>query len=123
MLRRVLHIILVVTVVMVTSGVTITRHFCGDSLRSVALMTTPQACCDMEGCCHNETVTILLEDDFTPIWSDVLSHENVIELFPVQLADMSEASMTKVNPHFNSNRKPPPIPLGERLASLQVYIL
>lgn len=123
MLRRVLHIILVVTVVLLTSGVTITRHFCGDRLRSVALMTTPQSCCDMEGCCHNETVTILIEDEFTPVYADVLSHEVVIELFPVQLADMSEAGLSTVNPHLNSIIKPPPIPLGERLASLQVFIL
>jgi hypothetical protein len=123
MLRRFLHIILVLIVVLMTSGVTITRHFCGNNLRSVAIMTTPPSCCDMEGCCHNETVTILLEDDFTPVWADILSHESVTELFPVQLAYLSDAGLVNETPFLNFILKPPPVPLGERLASLQVYIL
>jgi hypothetical protein len=123
MIRRLFHIILVLIVLLLTSGVTITRHFCGNNLRSVAIMNTPPSCCDMEGCCHNETVTIVLEDDFTPVWSDALSHNSVTELFPVEMADLSDSGMLKVIPVPKFIIKPPPAPVGERLASLQVYIL
>jgi hypothetical protein len=123
MLRRFLHIILVLLVLLVTSGVTVTRHFCGNNLRSVEIMTTPQSCCDMEGCCHNETVTIVLEDDFTPVWADALSHFSFTEIFPAEIADVSASGLLESIPLPKFIIKPPPVPLGDRLASLQVYIL
>ena len=64
MFRKILHIIVVVTLIIGTSGVTISKHYCGDSLVSVSL-NHQDAGCGMKGnCCHNETMLYKVTDNF-----------------------------------------------------------
>ena len=50
-----------------TTGFTISKHYCGGNLVSVALNTNPASCCDMSSCscCHDESEFLQLKNDFT----------------------------------------------------------
>ena len=69
--RRFIHIALALNFMVASIGVSIDKHFCGELLQKVTLLTqTSEACCGgmkkdkKSDCCHNETQTIQLEDDF-----------------------------------------------------------
>ena len=65
MFRKLIHLILVFIVVLATSGVTITKHYCGDKLDSIAVNTIHKSCCG-DNCpfCHNVTHNFKVKDDF-----------------------------------------------------------
>ena len=42
---------------------TITRHYCGNRLVSVNILSEPDKCCDDNNCCHDESITIKLNAD------------------------------------------------------------
>ncbi len=65
MVRKMINIIAVFILLVTTTGITISKHYCGDLLISVALDGKAKSCCEPGcNCCHNEHVTIHLNDDF-----------------------------------------------------------
>lgn len=66
MTRKILHIAVSFLLLAATSGITITRHYCGENLISVVFGQQADSCCDGP-CqhCHNETVHYQVEDNFT----------------------------------------------------------
>ena len=49
-----------------TTGFTVSLHYCGDTIKSVSLDEAAKSCCDMEhGCCHNQTIVIKIDNDFS----------------------------------------------------------
>ncbi|MEM9676071.1 MAG: hypothetical protein AAF992_26005 [Bacteroidota bacterium] len=78
-MRQIISIILLFTIGVNSSGFTLSKHFCGDSLAEVQLNHQVESCCSdpsemPDDCCHNELDQALL-DSFSP---DVK-----IQLFPV----------------------------------------
>ena len=71
MLKKSIHILISILLLFATAGVSISAHYCGDKLRSVSLMSTPDSCCDDASCCHNETHFYQLDDDFTFLDNEV----------------------------------------------------
>ncbi|MCF6332602.1 MAG: hypothetical protein L3J11_04890 [Draconibacterium sp.] len=65
MLKKLSHIILSILLLATTMGVAISKHYCGGSLMSVSLSPEDEPCCDMAGCCHNETSFYQLKEDFS----------------------------------------------------------
>jgi len=64
-MRSFINIILAIFLIVVTAGVTISRHYCGGELAAISLDQEPEPCCDMEGaCCHNELEVFHLDSDF-----------------------------------------------------------
>lgn len=65
MFRKLIHLVLTFTIVLATSGITVTKHYCGDTLDSIAVNTIHKSCCDA-GCplCHNVTHAFKVKDDF-----------------------------------------------------------
>lgn len=72
--KKIANIAVVFVLLVSTGGISLTRHYCGDSLVSSALFSTPERCCD-DGCskCHDEHSFSKLTDDFTPSNSDYAS--------------------------------------------------
>ncbi|MEM9831334.1 MAG: hypothetical protein AAF944_11900 [Bacteroidota bacterium] len=71
-MRQIISIILLFTIGVSSSGFTLVKHFCGDSLEKVELNHEVKGCCsdsDQEempdDCCHNEADQALL-DSFSP---------------------------------------------------------
>lgn len=66
-MRRVLSIFLLFSVLISSTGFTLAKHFCGESLAYVSLSDEAQTCCgdeeEMPGdCCHDEFDQLLLDD-------------------------------------------------------------
>jgi hypothetical protein len=81
-MRRTGNIIVILLLLIATSGVSITRHYCGQSLVSFSLFSTPKPCCG-SGCdkCHNEFSFNKVTDNFT-VSSDAV--KSVITFNPIQ---------------------------------------
>jgi len=48
-----------------STGMSISKHYCGASLKSISINLSTDNCCDTPmNCCHNEKLTIKIEDDF-----------------------------------------------------------
>lgn len=65
MLKRVAHIFLILLLVFSTTGLTITRHYCGRNLVDTSIYSSPHNCCEGK-CpgCHNERINIRITDKF-----------------------------------------------------------
>lgn len=84
MIKGVLNTIVLIILLITTTGFTITRHYCGETLVSVAIEREAEPCCedDMGDCCHNESETFILEGDFMPVIFNHDFHDlTVIELY------------------------------------------
>ena len=78
-MRQIISTILLFTIGISSSGFTLAKHFCGDSLAEVQLNQVVKSCCSDPGempddCCHNELDRALL---------DGFSSDVKIQLFPV----------------------------------------
>jgi len=65
MIKKVFHILVITVFLVSTSGIFIARHYCGSSLVSFALFSTPHKCCE-GNCsqCHNEFTFNKVTEDF-----------------------------------------------------------
>jgi hypothetical protein len=68
MLQRTGHILIIIVLLFGTTGLTITRHYCGRNLIHTALYSTPDNCCrgHCPGC-HNEKISLRITDQFESI--------------------------------------------------------
>jgi hypothetical protein len=64
MVKKSLDIVLALLVLVATTGIMVTKHYCGDNLAGIAFFSKPEPCCDMEGCCHFESSFHQLKEDF-----------------------------------------------------------
>ena len=119
-MRQIISIILLFTIGISSSGFTLAKHFCGDSLAEVQLNQVVKSCCSDPGempddCCHNELDQALL---------DSFSQDIKIQLLPVfvLLADYVLANhlallpFTTDNPGLATAYHSPPAP------DLDVYL-
>ena len=65
MFRKVSHIVISLLLLTSTVGLTLSAHYCGENLKSISVLADPEPCCDIpEGCCHNETDTFRIDENF-----------------------------------------------------------
>lgn len=66
-MNRLIHIPAIILLLLSTTGVTISKHYCGDILKNIAINTEPEHCCEEDempmGCCHDEAQHYSLDDD------------------------------------------------------------
>ncbi len=124
MYRTIAHTVLALFLLVATTGVTISMHYCAGSLVSTSINHEAKSCCDDEGCCKNKNLHYELEDDYvSPI---VVENNNVMELdilFPVLFVldiDLSPLQI-KETPAFADCSPPPKI--QTRLSLLQTYLI
>ena len=116
MFKKSIHILISILLLFATAGVSVSAHYCGDMLRSVSFMSTPDSCCDDASCCHNETHFYQLDDDFTFINTEIkfLSGQQVINYpRPFEAMTVAEKSISS----FYSD-----IPLHPRIRSYLALI-
>ena len=65
MLKKAAHILIVFVLLLGTTGLTITRHYCSGNLTHTYVFSTPHNCCG-ENCprCHNEKIILKITDNF-----------------------------------------------------------
>ncbi|MDT8394583.1 MAG: hypothetical protein RQ761_12120 [Bacteroidales bacterium] len=116
MLKKSIHILISILLLLATTGISISAHYCGEKLRAVSLMNTPAGCCDDASCCLNETQFYQLDDDFTFLYTEIkfLSDQQVIHYpRPDEAMPVAEKSNS---PLYND------IPLHPRIRSYLALI-
>jgi hypothetical protein len=124
MYRRITHIIFALFLLISSSGITLSMHYCGGKLISSSITKKTRTCCDGDfGCCEDKTLHFEVGDDFVnPI---VVENNKIVELdvlFPIlsvlNFELLPTGAIAKVTFH---NSSPPPI-TQTRLSLLQTYI-
>ena len=107
-----------------TIGFMVSKHYCGGEMVGISVFQEEEPCCDMDGCCHNETHTYQVKNDFSapvnttiPILAelDVIGHDL---LFIEGLLDEPESD-NKTFIDYTS----PPKNIQTVLSLKQVYLL
>lgn len=67
--RKLIHIMLALTLLISTAGFALSKHYCGEVLASVSVGAESKPCCDPDtmpaDCdCHSDTERAAVEDDF-----------------------------------------------------------
>jgi hypothetical protein len=65
MIKRAGNILIILLLLLGTTGITITRHYCGVNLVGTSLYSSPHHCCN-ENCprCHDEKIKLRITDNF-----------------------------------------------------------
>jgi hypothetical protein len=122
MIRKVIHITLVIVLLATSTGMTIYTHYCGSTFESVSIDKAPNSCCG-DDCkdCHNESLTIKIHDDYSASAFTFDFHLFELALPSVQQILVEEPIMQNNLLAFLNDLPPPPI--QTILSSLQTYRL
>ena len=124
MLQKLIHIALVLLLLLSTTGVTISMHYCSGDLVSMSVIGEAESCCeDNCGCCENKSIHFKVEDDYV---SPIVVQSNIsVELevlFPVLFILSAELlPEVEVTAKSFTDTSPPPT-LQKRLSLLQTYL-
>ena len=124
MLKKISHIIVAFVLLIATTGLTVSKHYCGELLISTLLFSDSDPCCKEGECCHNETAFYQIEEDFAAPGFSQLPHVIDIDL-PVDLIGLSLTFNFEKNPDvFIIERDLPPPPNIQKILSLkQAWLL
>ncbi|MDM8159964.1 hypothetical protein QUH73_09070 [Labilibaculum sp. K2S] len=108
MLRKFSHLLLALVVFVVTTGITVSTHYCGGNVKDVSFLSAPQACCEIpQGCCHDEVFTMKIKDDFS-ISSYSFDFEQLEIVLPVLIELIKVETPLNVRKNFVEYIVPPP---------------
>ncbi len=126
MLRKIAHIILGMLILISSMGMTVSRHYCGNTLKDISIISETKPCCDdvgEEGCCRNETERFELEEDFVPsnvsLEFKAINFDFLLAIVPDILVNIVEKPANT----FKVFSPPPPPKLLVFLSNIQVYRL
>ena len=127
------YIIIVLTLLFATTGLTINRHYCGKQLMQTSLYSTPHGCCG-ESCkgCHNEIIKLRITDnfqssnsriDYSEGFKTVLKDHALPLILAYSIAPFTD--LVKNPPGDYSIKVPPNLPLqaGRITSFLQVFLI
>ncbi len=114
MLRKTVHIIITALLLTATTGFTVSRHYCGNTLVSFSLSAEAAACCeDISGeCCHDVSEHFEIDQEFV---TSSLSLENVFFFTYESIQSVTNFQ----NPESNSGISTVP----EKLFPLKTHLL
>jgi hypothetical protein len=131
MTRKISHIIITLLLVILTMGVSVSKHYCGGRLVEVSVFSNMTAGCQEEAgtcsmghCCHNEHQVIQMQEKYV-----ISSIHDSVQFFPVILTiiDLSILKPVRFEPvnlnHLSLADSPPPPDLMTVLSGLQVFRL
>ncbi len=132
MIKRSGNIVVILLLLLGTTGVTITRHYCGGALVKTSIYSTPQHCCN-ENCprCHDERINVRITDIFESSQSQINLTEgfkNLLERhsLPTLLAYSGANNYTVLNDTQGDHSIKPypkhPISAGHSTSFLQVFL-
>lgn len=123
MYSKITHIILSFILLVSTTGFTITKHYCGNTLESIAIDSIPESCCEMGDCCHNETTHYQIEDDFSvTVIDNQIQISNIDLLFSAVFVVIQQEVVTSDFTIFRVAESPPPLKTETILSLIQSYL-
>jgi hypothetical protein len=123
MFKNVINIFMVCLLLISTTGLTVSKHYCDDELISVELNHESDPCCEDGACCHTETQFLQLDNNFLAVAPQInLEHFYAFEL--IMTTSEVEISLPETS-FITSFNYTPPLPrcISTRLALEQVYLL
>jgi hypothetical protein len=123
MLRKIIHILLAVFLMVSTVGVTLSLHYCGGKLSSASINGQAESCCDMGNCCHNESIHFELKENYvSPAHVENVKLVELDILFPI-LFVLNLQLLPEVEKTFEVFIDiSPPLATQTRLCLLQTYL-
>jgi len=123
MYKKSVHIFLVIWLLVITTGYTVSRHYCGGDFINLAVNAEAEPCCGEGGCCHIETEFYQLDEDFTgPVFWENIQNEDTDQLFwTLSVLVVNELNLT--NKEIINYAEPPPCTdLSSQLSLFQSYL-
>lgn len=107
---------------MATTGMTISRHYCDESMKPSHDISGASSCCDKTSeCCQHEANTFRLDSEFESKEGNTdFSQFAVVTPRPIVL---TEEELPVNNTQISFFEGPPPPLTQELLSNIQVYIL
>jgi hypothetical protein len=132
MLKKAGHIAIMLLLLFGTTGLTITRHYCGNHLIQTSIFSTPEKCCkgNCPGC-RNENINVRITDQFesNPTQINFMAGFNTLleqHSLPI-LTAFSSVSNLALNDvpgdHFIKPSRAKPISAGNNASLLQIFLL
>jgi hypothetical protein len=124
MLKKILHTIFAFFLLMATTGISLSMHYCGGKLASISINHEAKSCCDMTGgCCENETISFEVEKDFiSPVYAENSKIAERDILFPILVILSFELLPEGENSYVVYTDSSPPPTIRTRLSLLQTYL-
>lgn len=124
MLQKMGNIIIALLILLSSTGLVISQHFCNNQLVETAINSEAESCCDDGNCCTTNTVLIQLDEDAVNPTQAQLPGSEINQLFlPFIIAfitnQLPEAPLTEVE----QMASPPPAEIKTLLALIQTYRL
>lgn len=124
MLKKLSHIILTVLLFATTTGMIISKHYCGDTFVAFKLLGEAKSCCGDSDCCHNENHFFKVKDDFS-----ATPTQNAPQLAEIDILVSIPGSVELPGEAENNNHivlftdSPPPPKIQKVLSLRQAYLL
>ena len=107
MLKKIGHIVLSLLLLLATTGMAVSKHYCGDSLVSTVLFGEADPCCESGSCCQNESSFYQLDEDFSAPAFAQIPQTLELELFIAVAKFDFEIFGESDEKSFFAERKPP----------------
>ena len=107
-----------------TTGLAVSKHYCCGELVSTSLFTQAKSCCNSDSCCQNKTETFQLDEDFSLSSTLEIPESAQLDLFALAVI-LFDAQLEEKE----SNREllvkdlPPPPKIRTVLSLRQTYLL
>tara|TARA_R110001583_G_scaffold8896_1_gene41949 strand:- start:37228 stop:37596 length:369 start_codon:yes stop_codon:yes gene_type:complete len=122
MLKGFSHTLLALVIFVVTTGMTISTHYCGGNVKDVSFLSAAKACCEIpNGCCLDDAFTVKIEADFS-ISSYSFDFNQLVVVLPTLIELTKVEAPIKAKIYFLRNTIRPP-KIQAVLSSLQTYLL
>jgi hypothetical protein len=121
MLKRISYLLLALLILVSTVGITVSRHYCGNTLKSVSIILTPKPCCDMPLCCHDETLFLKIKDDFSVVSFPFDFSQHALDL-PAKI-ELEHFNIPENELFSSTLQTPPPPNIGHFLDLTQNFRL
>ncbi len=104
MLKKAVHIIISLSIVIATSGLTINMHYCQNRLVSTRILLNEKPCCNNKSCCHNESKFLKVDDNATLANTLTFDHIKVIKLSNLLHVDVQANYLVHSNTFYTLNK-------------------
>lgn len=124
MFKKITNIFLLMIVFSVTTGFTVSLHYCCDSLVSMSVNSDVTPCCPVDnGCCNNQTKHIQLEENLSTPLSDTFQKIEIEQILDTKVV-ISALEININNNYSNITSKLSPSgDLLTNLAKIQSFLL
>ena len=118
------HTVLSLLLLIATTGMAVSKHYCGESLISVDFFEEAEPCCESGNCCHNETQFFQVDEDFSAPAFAQIPQTPELELFISVFESEFDSIDQNDEKSFFAEQKPPPLQKTQTILSLkQTWLL